>query len=228
MSPAPRTNPRDTAPLAPRRGALAGRDLRKAAHRQGLGPETPGPGPDDLGLPLSPQRRGRDRPRPVRRRHRRRGGRRGGGRADPCQTLPTADARLDEPAGGPSTLPVGRPDSRARPSGRHPPGRSRDQDGRGEQAARLGLSAVFRPGMVGGLEHPPVPGSAPEGARGTRRRPVRRTIVPERVASRYAAAALRGESAKLRAAVDGTRNNTLFRAAFNLGQLVGAGLIGRG
>ena len=36
------------------------------------------------------------------------------------------------------------------------------------------------------------------------------------------------EGNNVRAAVDGTRNNTLFRAAFNLGQLVGAGLIGRG
>lgn len=60
-----------------------------------------------------------------------------------------------------------------------------------------------------------------------RRQPVRRTLIGGSVTSRYAEAALRGESANVRAAGDGTRNNTLFRAAFNLGQLVGAGLIGR-
>lgn len=62
----------------------------------------------------------------------------------------------------------------------------------------------------------------------TRREPARRIVVSRSFTSRYAAAALRGESANVRASVDGTRNNTLFRAAFNLGQLIGAGLIGRG
>lgn len=61
-----------------------------------------------------------------------------------------------------------------------------------------------------------------------RMEPVRRTFVNGGVTNRYAAAALRNESANVRAAVEGTRNNALFRAAFNLGQLVGAGFIGRG
>lgn len=42
---------------------------------------------------------------------------------------------------------------------------------------------------------------------------------------RYATAALRAELAGLAAAVEGTRNATLNRAAFSLGQLVGAGLL---
>ena len=44
---------------------------------------------------------------------------------------------------------------------------------------------------------------------------------------RYVAAALRRELASLAAAVEGSRNDTLNRAAFNLGQLAGAGLIDR-
>lgn len=43
----------------------------------------------------------------------------------------------------------------------------------------------------------------------------------------YAAAALRAEASLVREAREGTRNRTLNRAAFNLGQLVGAGLIAR-
>lgn len=43
----------------------------------------------------------------------------------------------------------------------------------------------------------------------------------------YAAAALRGELARVGSAVEGSRNDTLNRAAFNLGQLVGAGLLDR-
>jgi hypothetical protein len=45
--------------------------------------------------------------------------------------------------------------------------------------------------------------------------------------SARAQAALRYESANVRAALPGTRNNTLNRAAFKLGQLVGAGEISR-
>ena len=44
---------------------------------------------------------------------------------------------------------------------------------------------------------------------------------------RYVAAALQRELASLAAAVEGSRNDTLNRAAFNLGQLAGAGLIDR-
>jgi hypothetical protein len=43
--------------------------------------------------------------------------------------------------------------------------------------------------------------------------------------SRYAATALAGELDRVRAAVTGTRNDTLNRAAYNLGQLVAAGLL---
>jgi hypothetical protein len=41
----------------------------------------------------------------------------------------------------------------------------------------------------------------------------------------YARRALDAEAARVRAAVEGTRNPTLNRAAFNLGQLVGAGAL---
>ncbi len=44
---------------------------------------------------------------------------------------------------------------------------------------------------------------------------------------RYAAAAMEHELARLAAAVEGTRNDTLNRAAFNLGQLVAGGLLAR-
>lgn len=43
------------------------------------------------------------------------------------------------------------------------------------------------------------------------------------MAQRYALAALEAECAEVRAAVEGTRNDTLNRASYNLGQLVGAG-----
>ncbi|MCP5854110.1 hypothetical protein NL323_29680, partial [Klebsiella pneumoniae] len=43
--------------------------------------------------------------------------------------------------------------------------------------------------------------------------------------SRYAAAAIAGETARVRMAPAGTRNHTLFTAAVALGQLVGGGLI---
>ena len=45
--------------------------------------------------------------------------------------------------------------------------------------------------------------------------------------NRYAAAALRAETELVRAALPGARNRTLNRAAFNLGQLVGAGMLPR-
>ena len=44
---------------------------------------------------------------------------------------------------------------------------------------------------------------------------------------RYAASALHDELARVAAAVEGSRNDTLNRAAFNLGQLAGAGLLDR-
>lgn len=47
------------------------------------------------------------------------------------------------------------------------------------------------------------------------------------VPRRYADAAMRGELTRLAAAVEGTRNDTLNRAAFNLGQLVAGGLLDR-
>jgi len=43
--------------------------------------------------------------------------------------------------------------------------------------------------------------------------------------SKYVEAALRGELDRMRSAGEGTRNNTLNRCAFSLGQLVGAGLL---
>lgn len=46
-----------------------------------------------------------------------------------------------------------------------------------------------------------------------------------RAPSRYAAAALAGESARVRGAGEGTRNDTLNRAAYALGRLIGAGLL---
>lgn len=46
-----------------------------------------------------------------------------------------------------------------------------------------------------------------------------------RVSDRYAAAALAGEVARMREAPEGTRNHTLNRAAFSLGQLAAAGLL---
>jgi putative DNA primase/helicase len=49
---------------------------------------------------------------------------------------------------------------------------------------------------------------------------------PPAGASRYAAVALRDELRNVREAAEGTRNNTLNQAAFALGQLVGAGLLG--
>ncbi len=53
----------------------------------------------------------------------------------------------------------------------------------------------------------------------------RRPLPAGTAEQRYAAAALQRELAVLSAAVEGTRNDTLNRAAFNLGQLVGAGLL---
>jgi hypothetical protein len=49
----------------------------------------------------------------------------------------------------------------------------------------------------------------------------------EPTANRYAAAAVRAEAALVRAAGVGARNRTLNRAAFNLGQLVKAGMVSR-
>jgi len=51
---------------------------------------------------------------------------------------------------------------------------------------------------------------------------------PAGAAGAYAAAALGAEADRVRAAAEGTRNRTLNAAAFNLGQLVAAGLLGRG
>jgi hypothetical protein len=50
---------------------------------------------------------------------------------------------------------------------------------------------------------------------------------PPRGSGRYAAAALRYEARLVREAAPGSRNRTLNRAAFNLGQLVAAGLLAR-
>lgn len=47
------------------------------------------------------------------------------------------------------------------------------------------------------------------------------------VGNRYAAAALRRESRAVRSALEGTRNETLNKAAFSLGQLISMGLIDR-
>jgi hypothetical protein len=57
----------------------------------------------------------------------------------------------------------------------------------------------------------------------------RRVHAPARSshASRYAAAALLAEARAVMTAAPGTRNDTLNRAAFSLGQLVGAGLLDR-
>jgi hypothetical protein len=57
--------------------------------------------------------------------------------------------------------------------------------------------------------------------------PARRTVLPEAASGerwrRYFAAAVRSELANVAAARPGTRNDTLNRAAFRLGQLTGAG-----
>ena len=56
--------------------------------------------------------------------------------------------------------------------------------------------------------------------------PAPRLPVADRVQGRaYAMAALRAETSRVAAAVPGTRNDTLNRAAFSLGQLVAAGLL---
>ncbi len=64
------------------------------------------------------------------------------------------------------------------------------------------------------------------------RRPKRQPVDPEQVAAasssvgdRYGRAALAGELLDLARAPEGTRNHTLNRAAFRLGQLVGTGLL---
>lgn len=58
-----------------------------------------------------------------------------------------------------------------------------------------------------------------------RPKPLPRPAMPAAIrnATRYAAAAMRGELEHVLAARPGTRNDTLHRAAFNLGQLVAAG-----
>jgi hypothetical protein len=61
-------------------------------------------------------------------------------------------------------------------------------------------------------DRPPAPKAPPPGPR-----------IP--LPSRYAAAALAGETARVRMALAGTRNQTLFTAAVALGQLVGGGLV---
>jgi hypothetical protein len=58
------------------------------------------------------------------------------------------------------------------------------------------------------------------------REPGRARPLPSGTA-RYAAAALRAESRLVRDATPGTRNRALNRAAFNLGQLVAAGVVAR-
>ena len=228
MTPAPRTNPRDTAPLAPRRGPLAGRDLWEAPIGKGWGLKRP-----DRARMIS-----------VYRYHRNAGV---GIALGPSAGVIDVEVD-DEKEAGPILARLSLPQTLAwtSPRGAH---RLYRWDAR---LPGLGLPAVMHLGgleiRMGGASKQLVSVCPPSSGRewsgdwnilpfpdpllavlgGTRRQPVRRTVVPERVTSRYAAAALRGESANVRAAVDGTRNNTLFRAAFNLGQLVGAGLIGRG
>lgn len=55
--------------------------------------------------------------------------------------------------------------------------------------------------------------------------PITPLALPTGQHGRYAEAALKAEAARVRAALVGTRNDTLNAAAFSLGQLVGAGLI---
>jgi hypothetical protein len=55
--------------------------------------------------------------------------------------------------------------------------------------------------------------------------PVVRSVVLPRASNRYVQRALEGELAQVAAAPVGTRNTTLNRAAFRLGQLAGAGMI---
>lgn len=64
-------------------------------------------------------------------------------------------------------------------------------------------------------DRPPAPPGATAAAAGPR--------IPQ--PSRYAAAAIAGETARVRMAPAGTRNQTLFTAAVALGQLVGGGLV---
>lgn len=72
------------------------------------------------------------------------------------------------------------------------------------------------PALLSKLMEPPRPKPVPY--RGPRKRPT----------DRYAASALDRETATVAAAPQGTRNNALNRAAFNLGQLVGAGALDEG
>jgi hypothetical protein len=71
----------------------------------------------------------------------------------------------------------------------------------------------------------------PDRTRGLERRPARDVPRPPLLAGgrgeRYATAAMHDELAGLAAAVEGTRNATLNRAAFSLGQLVATGLLDR-
>jgi Bifunctional DNA primase/polymerase, N-terminal len=95
---------------------------------------------------------------------------------------------------------------------------------RGDRYAWVRLLTVALPRVPAGLRRllgpPPAtrttlpPASLPAGGSGQGR------------AGRYAQAALAREAARVRAAPPGTCNHTLNRAAFNLGQLVAAGLLG--
>lgn len=69
------------------------------------------------------------------------------------------------------------------------------------------------PGWLVELADPPPPKTPPR-------------RLPTTAGNGYAAAALRNETDRVRQAVEGTRNHTLNCAAFSLGQLVGAGLLG--
>jgi hypothetical protein len=60
-----------------------------------------------------------------------------------------------------------------------------------------------------------------------RKPPVERKAVATTERSGYAGAALSAEIMSVTSAVEGTRNDTLNRAAFSIGTLVGAGLLGR-
>lgn len=57
------------------------------------------------------------------------------------------------------------------------------------------------------------------------RRPALQSATPPRAAGAWARAALQGELGRVRTAVEGTRNDTLNRVAYRLGQIVGAGAL---
>ena len=97
-------------------------------------------------------------------------------------------------------------------------------DDRGYRILRYGLCAEL-PAWIAHLLNIPHrnPHVAPDRLPAAKSQPLAAPRIP--VPSRYAAAAIAGETARVRMAPTGTRNQTLFTAAVALGQLVGGGAV---